>query len=240
MDFQPFRILEDKGFRKLLQSAFSFYTIPTRKYFSNNVLPSRYESLRAVKMKEVENEVESICLASDMWTSSTKDPYMAVTGHYIDRKECKLKSVLLECVLLEGSHTGVNLAAELLRVTEEWKITEKINLTVTDNGANIKKAVEKDLAWKHFGCYAHTLNLAVQEAINKSRELTTLIDKVIIAVGYFKRSAQAWEKLKKIQVQAGKTVKRPLQNVITRWNSTFYMLERFIEIKKKLIAHFLI
>lgn len=58
MDFQPLRILEEKGFRKLIQSAFPFYTIPTRKYFSNNILPSRYESLRAVKMKEVENEVE--------------------------------------------------------------------------------------------------------------------------------------------------------------------------------------
>ncbi|CAH2101129.1 unnamed protein product [Euphydryas editha] len=55
-----------------------------------------------------------------------------------------------------------------------------------------------------------------------------------MAVGYFKRSAQAWEKLKKFQVQAGKTVKRPLQNVSTRWNSTFSTLERFIEIRKEI------
>lgn len=94
--------------------------------------------------------------------------------------------------------------------------------------------MEKDLVWKHFGCYAHALNLAVQEVINKSKELTTLIDKVKMAVGYFKRSAQAWEKLKKFQLQAGKTVKRPLQNVSTRWNSTFYMLERFIEIREEI------
>lgn len=143
MDFQPFRILEEKGFRKLIQSAFPFYTILTRKYFSNDILPSRYESLRAVKMKEVENEVESICLTSDIWTSITNDSYMTVTGHYLDRRECKLKSVLLECVLLEGSHTGVNLAAELLRVTEEWKVSQKIILAVTDNRANIKKRWKK-------------------------------------------------------------------------------------------------
>ncbi|KAJ8729025.1 hypothetical protein PYW07_006721 [Mythimna separata] len=54
---------------------------------------------------------------------------------------------------------------------------------------------------------------AVQEALNKSEERTTLINKVKVTVGYFKRSAQAWEKLKKYQVQAGKTVKRPLQNI---------------------------
>lgn len=87
MDFQPFRILEDRAFRKLLQSAFPFYVIPTRKYFANNQLPSRYESLRAIKMQEVEDKVESICITADVWTSSTNDSYIAITGHYIDRTE---------------------------------------------------------------------------------------------------------------------------------------------------------
>ncbi|XP_022818628.1 zinc finger BED domain-containing protein 4-like [Spodoptera litura] len=133
----------------------------------------------------------------------------------------------------ETSHTGVNLASEMLRVTDEWKVTQKILLAVTDNGANIKKAVEKDLGWKHFGCYAHTLNLAVQESIQRSEEVNAVINKVKTCVGYFKRSAQAWEKLEKFQVQAGKTVKRPLQNVSTRWNSTYYMLQRFLEIREE-------
>ncbi|XP_047505129.1 E3 SUMO-protein ligase ZBED1-like [Pieris napi] len=233
MDFQPFRIVEDRGFRKLIQSAFPFYIIPTRKYFANNLLPSRYESLREIKMVELRN-VESICITADIWTSSTNDSFLGVTGHYIDKDEYVLKSILLECVLLDGSHTSINLATELLRVAEEWQVANKILLAVSDNGSNIKKAIEKDLGWKHFGCYAHSLNLAVQEAMSKSEEVTALEGKIKTIVSYFKRSAKAWEKLKKYQEQAGKTVKRPLQSVSTRWNSIFYMMQRILEIKEEI------
>ncbi|KAH9632474.1 hypothetical protein HF086_011935 [Spodoptera exigua] len=99
MDFQPFRIVEVKGFRQLIQYAFSFYTIPTRKYFSNNLLPSRYESLKVSKMAEVANDVESISITADIWTSSTTDSYMGITGHYISKNEITLKSILLDCVV---------------------------------------------------------------------------------------------------------------------------------------------
>lgn len=91
-----------------------------------------------------------------------------------------------------------------------------------------------DLGWKHFGCYAHTLNLAVQGGLSATEELIRLINKVKSAVAYFKRSAEAWEKLKKYQEQAGKTAKRPLQCISTRWNSTFYMLQRFVELKEEM------
>lgn len=73
-----------------------------------------------------------------MWTSRANDGYLAITGHYIDADEYKMKSALLECVPLLGSHTAQNLSTEIKRVTDEWKITEKVILAVSDNGANIK------------------------------------------------------------------------------------------------------
>lgn len=116
----------------------------------------------------VAEKVRSICITCDVWTSRANDGYLAITGHYIDADEYKMKSALLECVLLLGSHTAQNLSTEIKRVTDEWKITEKVILAVSDNGANIKKAL-LNLGWKHFGCYAHTLNLAVTSAIVFSR-----------------------------------------------------------------------
>lgn len=93
-------------------------------------------------MKEVGNEDESICITSDVWTSSFNDSYMALTGYYTDRIDGTMKSILLECVLLVGLHTGVNLA-KMLRVIDEWKVTQKKIQAVTDNSAKIKKAVER-------------------------------------------------------------------------------------------------
>lgn len=178
-------------------------------------------------------KVQSICITCDIWTSRTNDAYLAITGHYIDGQDFSMKSVLLECVPLEGSHTAHMLSVEIKRVTDEWKVSDKVILSVSDNGANIRKAL-MDLGWKHFGCYAHTLNLAVSSALGSSEELNGLLTKARNIVSYFKRSTQAWEKLKKYQEQAGKSPKRPLQDVSTRWNSTFYMLRRLLEIKEEI------
>ena len=168
-----------------------------------------------------------------MWTCRVNDWYMAVTGHFIN-ENMVLQSVLLECCALDGgSHTGTVLAQELRRIVQEWNIEEKISIVISDNGSNIKYTIEKCLGWRHFSCYAHTLNRCVQKALN-NEEISNTICKVKALVSYFKKSTIGWDKLKKYQQQAGKEVKRPLQDVPTRWNSTYYMLERFIQLKEEI------
>ena len=51
-----------------------------------------------------------------------------------------------------------------MKIATEWGIKEKVVAVVTDNGANVVRAV-KDAAskvgtgWTHVSCFAHTLNL---------------------------------------------------------------------------------
>ena len=53
-----------------------------------------------------------------------------------------------------------------MKIATEWGIKEKVVAVVTDNGANVVRAV-KDAAsqvgtgWTHVSCFAHTLNLIV-------------------------------------------------------------------------------
>ncbi|CAB3252772.1 unnamed protein product [Arctia plantaginis] len=108
---------------------------------------------------------------------------------------------------------------------------DKINLAVSDNAAYIKKAISQQLGWKHFG-YVHTINLIVQEAIEKYVPIKSVIERVKLIVAYFKRSTKAAQKVDEFQKQNGATQpKRLLQEVPTRWNSTYYMLDRIIEIQ---------
>lgn len=100
---------------------------------------------------------------------------------------------------------------------------------VTDNAASIVKAVKEILGWNHFGCYAHSLNLVVENAL---QIIKPQIDKVKRIVAYVKKSTVSSERLQKYQVQQGRDPKRLVQAVETRLNSTYFMLKGFVELEE--------
>lgn len=229
-DYQPFRIVEDLGFRQFVRALNPNYELPTRQTISNSFIPSLYEEC-VLRVKEVVSQVSSVSLTTDAWTSRTNDSFVAITIHFVD-DDFKMRSVLLKCAHFDDSHTSVNLAKDLKNVAEEWGLEKKILLAVTDNASNIKSAIIKELGWNHFGCYAHTLNLVVQNSLSLDI-IKDLIDRVKIIVGHFKRSPKATSLLIKTQQNCG--IKNPLklrQDIATRWNSTFYMLQRFTELEE--------
>lgn len=83
-----------------------------------------------------------------------------VTGHYL-KDDSTLESVLLRCSNFDAAHTSKNIQFSLADMASEWGVTDKLNFVVTDNAANITKAV-RNLGWKQYLCYGHTLNLIVQ------------------------------------------------------------------------------
>ena len=79
-------------------------------------------------------------------------------------------SCLLVCVEFSDRHTSENLAEELLRVAREWDVENKVVCCVTDNVANITKAI-KILKWNHYPCLSHTINLVVRDALKLRSQL---------------------------------------------------------------------
>lgn len=73
------------------------------------MIPALYhENFTSIK-DAVASEAESVCITTDCCTSSISESYITITAHYTS-KEFKLKSVLLKCANLPGSHTGAALA----------------------------------------------------------------------------------------------------------------------------------
>ncbi|KAJ4943232.1 hypothetical protein JOQ06_005737 [Pogonophryne albipinna] len=231
-DFQPFTIVEDRGFRAYTAALDPSYVLPSRGTISKRMLPNLFEKVRA-ELQEQIRTAPAVCLTTDYWTSNTTTSYMSVTCHYIT--DFKLRSNLLDCFVVAESHTSQNLAQELSRVAKEWGIQDKIAACVTDNASNIVKAVNDILKWNHVRCFAHLLNLTVRSSVHQT-EIQALILKVKSIAEYVRRSTVASAKLREMQLQMGQVQLRMKQDVATRWNSTYFMMQRAIEIKEPLVS----
>lgn len=146
----------------------------------------------------------------------------------------RLPSRIMFARMFSVRHTSENLKNELLRVVNDWEIADKIVAVVTDNAANIQAAV-KQAGFKHVSCFAHTLNLVVQSAI---QSIDTLKTKVKHIVEYFHRSTVAAEKLASLQLQMreDKGALKLKNDVVTRRNSTYHMCSRLCDVQEPLEA----
>ena len=104
----------------------------------------------------------------------------------------------------------------------------------TDSGSNILAAVDL-LQWPHVSCFSHTLQLGVEKAMKLPQVAKTLA-RCRRLVGHFNHSAKSSYLLKKKQLDLHHVKHSLIQDVVTRWNSAYYMVERVLEQEQLLCA----
>ena len=125
-----------------------------------------------------------------------------------------MTSCLSECFGFSERHTADNPATKLLGVTAEWEVDKKVVCYLSDNAANITKAIQIT-GWTHLPGLAHTIHIVVRDALKGPQPI---IDKVKAAVEYFHRSTVGAKKLKETQLHMKMDQLRPKQDCVTRWN----------------------
>jgi hypothetical protein len=173
--YHPFSIVKEeefKNFVKLLNP--KNYAMPSRKTITNALLLQQFEKCEK-KVKEVVGKASAVALTTDLWTSVNNHSFIAVTAHFIN-EDGKLTSVLMECDHFKERHTAVNIASFLMTLAGTWNLSNKITAVVTDNAANMILAIEL-CKWRHVPCFAHTLNLIVQDAL-RNEYIQSIIQKV--------------------------------------------------------------
>ncbi|XP_005093008.1 zinc finger BED domain-containing protein 4-like [Aplysia californica] len=226
VDLQPLSVVENTGFRRLVNKLDPRYDIVSRKTLSTQLLPMKYRAERDQLRRQMD-EVNHLTVTTDCWTSRKTESFMTVTVHFVS-PDWKLTSRVLNTVLLETTHTSENLAAKILEIFTAWGIKDKVTTIVTDNAANMKLAVEL-MRCRHQPCFAHTLNLVVKESIRKTYDVFTAKNKVKDIVSFFHHSVNASNLLKEAHKAKNTTPKKLKQDVETRWNSTFEMLKSYLE-----------
>ncbi|KAK7901399.1 hypothetical protein WMY93_018168 [Mugilogobius chulae] len=147
----------------MLNSVEPRYKIPSRRHFTDTVMPDLYKDAKEKTLKSLE-KASRISLTCDAWTSVETDSCVTVTAHFIS-KDWRLVLHVLQTRIMYESHTGANIAELKRRVANEWKFPTSSELVfVTDNASNMVVAAQLG-ELVHVRCYAHTLNLASQRAL---------------------------------------------------------------------------
>jgi len=105
-----------------------------------------------------------------------------------------------------------------------------------DNASNMDKAM-RDAGLKSYGCFAHTLQLVVNDGVLTQKSVSDLLAVCRQTVGHFKRSTVAYNKLNKIQQRLKLPEHHLKQDEPTRWNLSLYMLQSIMEQKMALAAY---
>ncbi|CAF1449987.1 unnamed protein product, partial [Rotaria sp. Silwood1] len=210
-NFLPLSIVESPHLQAILAETEPSYIIPRRKYFTNNVLQEMYNEVQQKAYEELQ-QAPGICLTTDIWTSQANQAYMTITAHFIENR------------------TAERIVERLESICDKWSISDKIICLVSDTCPTMRKVgVEFGKGW--IGCTDYLVNLSVNDIIRKQDEVINMLSTIRYIVTYTRDSHLANEMLNKYQRSFGFIERQLIFDVITRWNSTLYMLQRFIEEK---------
>lgn len=232
LDNQPLSVVEDVGFKNLINFLDPRYDMPSRKYFSTIELPKLYD-LTKKKVVERLKTAEYVSITTDMWTSTANDDYMAVTCHFVDN-EFQWNHICLEVIPFpEINHMGEAISTFLTDVLRDWNILQKIHIIVRDNGRNVVAAMNIG-GFIGIPCLAHTLQLVVKDGLLHQRAIMNIASACRRTVGHFKHSSKATKALKAAQETLGLPTHKLIQDEPTRWNSTKHMFDRLLEQRRPL------
>jgi len=187
--------------------------------------------------------------------------YLGISACFFDPSAGDVKHIVLQLAVIRHPHTGEKLAAALNDCLTDWGLgADKILMIVSDNGSNMIKAIKllkemnedeidecsdddeeeqtetemadenedlmelpREVRYLRMPCMAHTLQLVIKKAyvqhydhvLTKARRLVKLLRKSSDAV-------------QKLLTKCGKIL---ITDNSTRWNSTYYMINRLMDVK---------
>ena len=125
------------------------------------------------KLKKLLEQVCSVSLTTDLWTSHTTDSYNSVTIHFFNPNTETLEAKILECAPFDSDHSGKELAKDIEKILVEFGVLGKISAGISDHASNVKLAFrELGLPWQ--GCLAHNLNLIFKDGYDACWEISEL------------------------------------------------------------------
>jgi len=247
---QPLSIVEEPDFIKYSYDLNPKYKLPCIKTLKEHI-----DSIYCFANSKIEQELScnanDVSLTLDLWSSCAHQPYLGITVHWVDENfyPCEF---LLNMEEFPYPHDAFTIAEEINNIIHSYNLEFKVTAIVTDNGSNVKSAIEQLGICKRIPCSAHTLQLSILKGLEKVSQLTSKCKELIRFLSGDKkrqqlREAQAYlirqqerETAVDNSVQDELDDKNSIIDVVksnnTRWNSTFYAYERLLLLKSAIIT----
>ncbi|CAF1119435.1 unnamed protein product [Didymodactylos carnosus] len=131
---------------------------------------------------------------------------------------------LVECPKLQTIFTQIEPSYGL--PCRKYMMKTVLEKMYNDTRAQVANELTNTNDW--FGCGDHLINLCVQDAL-KLCEISEALTSIRKVVSHVKNSHLAGEHFHQQQFHLNLTERQLLSGLVTRWNSTYYMLERAID-----------
>ncbi|KAI8550632.1 hypothetical protein RHMOL_Rhmol06G0122000 [Rhododendron molle] len=237
IDELPFSFVEGEGFRDFISVVQPMWNPPRRLAMAKQIMVM-YEDEKKTLKHTIKNQ--RVCLTTDTWPSVQNLNYMCLTGHFIEENWRYQKKIMNFCIV--PNHKGDTLGRMVEECLLDWGIDKFLTITVDNASSNnllIKYLERKTKDRKttilnhdflHVRCSAHILNLIVREGL---QEIDVPIVRVRNMVRYVRsspsRMAEFWSCVEKEKIVCRL---KPCLDVSTRWNYTYFMLERALIYQK--------
>jgi hypothetical protein len=235
-DLQDYSVIEHPQFIAMMKAFNQSVTLPVRQTARQHI-SAKFDITRAMVVDALHN-VDHCSLTTDGWTSVGSHQFLSLTCHYVDRG-WRLKSIVLDCIPFQQPHTGSEIKMAIARLLEEFGLVGKVSAITTDSASNMVAAM-RDLSAEmraigqeviHVRCGAHMLHRIVTVGLESEHPAIAEIRESVTRI---RASPRLLELLDGFQAGPGKL--RPILDVRTRWNSTFEMLKRALELKSGINA----
>jgi len=254
----PFSEVNAPSFRRMVCALNPDAKVPSADTVRRDIDKRLYDEKGRIRVM-LQDAPGRLSFAIDAWTSPTMQAFLGITVHWIDA-DWRMHSLLLDMATLTGRHTGENLCTTFRAVCHDFGVMTKVLAITTDSASNndtflthleaacLHQGISFDRNSMHVRCIAHVINLAVQDFLRTlnscatGREDTcdeqysagagpagfiTRLRKLVVKV---RDSTQRREQLARQCEVAGIRPKELVVDVRTRWNSTYDMIERALEL----------
>jgi hypothetical protein len=126
---------------------------------------------RATIEKSLRHAASSITMSFDNWTANNGLDFLGVTAHYLDAS-LRPRTILLGLRDTRGSHSGESIAEEVLRVINDYGISENVQYFMSDNASANDRAIRilsgsLNIHPEHhrLRCGAHVINLVAKAVL---------------------------------------------------------------------------